>query len=66
MKRNPNSIDKTTRDALHAALAGGLTPTPYGKTIRALGVPMGTEFDDHEWWLNRYMYTTVKARLTKW
>ena len=35
-----------------------------GKTIRALGVPMGNDFDEVHWWLERYR--TVKARTTHW
>ena len=35
-----------------------------GKTIRALGVPMGNDFDEVHWWIERYR--TVKTRTTHW
>ena len=38
--------------------------TPDGDTIRALGVPMGNNFDIDEWWLERYR--EVKQRVSHW
>ena len=38
--------------------------TNNGDTIRALGVPMGNNFDEEHWWLNRYR--TVKQRIAAW
>jgi hypothetical protein len=35
-----------------------------GQTIRALGVPMGNDFDIEEWYRSRYR--TVKARVSLW
>eukprot|EP00966_Prymnesium_polylepis_P011504 264927-Prymnesium_polylepis.1 len=28
--------------------------TPDGKPIRALGVPIGNEINEYEWWLGKY------------
>ena len=38
--------------------------TPDGDTIRALGVPIGNDFSEHDWWLGRYR--EVKARVARW
>ncbi len=35
-----------------------------GDTIRALGCPMGNDFDETAWWLGRYR--TVKSRIASW
>ena len=35
-----------------------------GETIRALGAPMGNNFDETAWWKGRYR--TVKARIATW
>ena len=35
-----------------------------GDTIRALGVPVGTDFDLTAWWRKRY--TDVKPRVANW
>lgn len=45
-------------------VAGGVTPAADGETIRALGVPVGNDFDPEAWWLGRY--TTVKTRIGAW
>ena len=45
-------------------VAGGVTPAADGETIRALGVPVGNDFDLEAWWLGRY--TTVKTRIGAW
>jgi hypothetical protein len=38
--------------------------TPDGKPIRALGVPIGNEINEYEWWLGKYR--EVKARVSRW
>ena len=38
--------------------------TPDGRTIRALGVPIGNAFNLSEWWTSRYR--TVKSRVAHW
>ena len=40
------------------------TITRDGTTIRALGVPIGNDFDLEDWWLQRYR--TVKPRAAAW
>ena len=37
---------------------------PDGKSLRALGVPIGNDFDELHWWIERYR--VVKARTTHW
>ena len=37
---------------------------PDGKSIRALGVPMGNALDETEWWKTRYR--TVKGIIARW
>jgi hypothetical protein len=38
--------------------------TPDGDTIRTLGVPIGNDFNEHDWWLGKYR--EVKARVARW
>ena len=51
-------------ERLPAALTLGTTPAKDGETIRALGVPMGNNFDELHWWTERYR--VVKQRVTHW
>ena len=45
-------------------LTQGAAPARDGNWIRALGVPMGNDFDQLQWWLDRYK--TVKMRTVHW
>ena len=38
--------------------------TPDGSTVKALGVPMGNNFDIDAWWLKKYR--AVKTRVSHW
>ena len=38
--------------------------TPDGESIRALGVPIGNDFSEVDWWMGKYRQ--VKARVARW
>ena len=51
-------------ERLPQQLTLGTTPVQEGARIRALGVPMGNDFDQLQWWLDRYK--VVKMRAVHW
>ena len=62
-KHNSVTPDIDRRDHLPECIARD-TIIDEGKEIRALGVPMGDNLDEEQWWLKRYR--VVKARVGRW